>query len=271
MSTSRTTITITTHEGGDGSPVRGVLLVTTLLALVLILGASYASIQSASRELSEKLAALPSGPVQGVSLLDVPQDETRSAAEIAANAALSGDPNQAAAAIAAAQELNDADAVASLMTHGRVDGMHASPRMTPLPEGTVPIDYTTLHLPEYRSRTSSDGIARPNDEVFTPEVLALDGKQIAMLGFQVPVEIDAKNRKLKSFVLSPMPPGCHFGTLPRPDEWIDVDAVPMGGTDYLAYRIVRVTGTLEVGEVYDEFGFLMNIYRIRATAVEQLR
>jgi hypothetical protein len=32
-----------------------------------------------------------------------------------------------------------------------------------------------------------------------------------------------------------------------------------------------VTGTLEVGEVYDEFGFLMNIYRIRATAVEQLR
>jgi hypothetical protein len=209
--------------------------------------------------------------VQGVSLLDVPQDETRSAAEIAANAALSGDPNQAAAAIAAAQELNDADAVASLMTHGRVDGMHASPRMTPLPEGTVPIDYTTLHLPEYRSRTSSDGIARPNEEVFTPEVLALAGKQIAMLGFQVPVEIDAKNRKLKSFVLSPMPPGCHFGTLPRPDEWIDVDAVPMGGTDYLAYRIVRVTGTLEVGEVYDEFGFLMNIYRIRATAVEQLR
>jgi len=268
VSTSRTTITITTHGGGDGSPVRGVLFVTTLLALVLILGASYASIQSASRELSEKLAALPSAPVQGVSLLDVPKQDARSAAQLAA---LSGDPSQAAAAIAAAQELNDADAVASLMTHGRVDGMHASPRMTPLPEGTVPIDYTTLHLPEYRSRTSKDGLTRPNEEVFTPEVLALAGKQIAMLGFQVPVEIDAKNRKLKTFVLSPMPPGCHFGALPRPDEWIDVDAEPMGGTDYLAYRIVRVTGTLEMGEVYDEYGFLMNIYRIRATAVEQLR
>ncbi len=271
MSTSRTTITITTHEGGDGSPVRGVLLVTTLLALVLILGASYASIQSASRELTQKLAALPTGPVQGASLLDVPQERKPTAADVAASAALSGDPNQAAAAIAAAQELNDADAVASLMTHGRVDGVHASSRMTPLAEGTVPIDYTTLHLPDYRSRTSSDGIARPNEEVYTPTVLELAGKEIAMLGFQVPVEIDAKNRKLKTFVLSPMPPGCHFGTLPRPDEWIDVDAVPMGGTDYLAYRIVRVTGTLEIGEVYDEFGFLMSIYRIRAKTVEQLR
>lgn len=268
MNSSRTTITITT-QNGDGGPVRSVLLVTTVLALVLILGASYASIQSASRELTEKIAALPDGPVQGASLLDVPKVEKRSAAQIAA---LSGDPSQAAAAIAAAQELNDADAVASLMTHGRVDGVHASSRMSPLPEGTVSIDYSTVHLPEYRSRTSSDGLARPNEEVYTPAVLELAGKEIAMLGFQVPVEIDAENRKLKTFVLSPMPPGCHYGaTLPRPDEWIDVDAVPMGGVDYLAYRIVRVVGTLEIGEVYDDYGFLMSIYRIRAKSVEQLR
>jgi len=250
MSTSRTTITITTSNG-DGAPVRSVLLVTTALAIVLILGASYASIHSASRDLRERLAALPDAPVQGASLLAVPTDEV-AAGDGTAAAGAGADP--------------------SLLMHGRVEGMQAGSGMTPLPEGTVAIDYATLALPDYRARTNTTGVVAPLEEVYPPEVLALQGKQIAMLGFQVPVQFDTENRNLSAFVLSPFPPGCHFGpSMPRPDEWIDVDAKEMGGTEYLAYRVVRVVGTLEMGEVYDEYGFLMSLYRIRASAVEKLK
>jgi hypothetical protein len=255
MSTGPTTI-VDTAASGDGAPVRSVLLVTTVLALVLILGASYASIHSASRELGERLAAVPDGPVQGASLLAVPSDDT------AADATGSGALGTGAAG----------GADPSLLMHGRVEGMQAGAGMTPLPEGTVAIDYATLALPDYRARTNTTGVVAPLEEVYPPEVLALNGKRIAMLGFQVPVQFDTENRNLSAFVLSPFPPGCHFGpSMPRPDEWIDVDAKEMGGTEYLAYRVVRVVGTLEMGEVYDEYGFLMSLYRIRASAVEKLK
>ncbi|QDU86036.1 hypothetical protein Pla163_31850 [Planctomycetes bacterium Pla163] len=234
--------------GGGGDAVRPVLLVTSILALTLVLGAGYASIQAASINTAERLEA-PAVPVRGAPLMQQPGAE--GTADVAAAGAAGGSttPN-------------------GLVTHGRVQEAGTAFGLPELPEGVIGIDYETLALPDYEQKSSQDGSVRPNEEIFPPEILALEGKQVALMGFMVPDVFDDENRKLVSFIVSPFPPGCHFGTLPRADEWIECDATPIGGASFLAYRVVRVVGTLELGEEYDRWGFLMSLYRIKVDHID---
>jgi len=232
--------------GGDASgsdPVRGVLIVTTILALVLVLGAGYASIQAAAVGTAERLETAP---------------------KLVRGAPLRAEPG----AGATEDDALGGATPGGVVNHGRVEDAGPEAGMPPLPEDTTPIDYSTIALPDYEMGTSDDGVARPNEEIFPPEILALEGKRIALLCFMMPEQFDKENRKLLSFIVSPFPPGCHFGTVPRADEWISADANAIGGAEFLAYRVVRVIGTLELGEEYDQYGYLMSLYRIRVERVD---
>jgi hypothetical protein len=75
---------------------------------------------------------------------------------------------------------------------------------------------------------------------------------------------------VSSFLLSRFPPGCCFGALPFPDEWIAVtltDPVAPLAADIP----VEVTGTLEVGELLDGQGFVTSLYRMQGERVAPTR
>ena len=102
---------------------------------------------------------------------------------------------------------------------------------------------------------------------FPEEVLALDGERIALEGYKQPLSFNGN--KVASFVLSPYPPGCCFGGMPGLDEWVEVE-VAGDGVDYFAYRVIRVTGELEVGEELDDWGYVASLYRMNSDKVEKL-
>lgn len=140
----------------------------------------------------------------------------------------------------------------------------------PVIDGATLITYDDLALPDYDSTPNFDDEARKSsEEIFPDEILALDGQKVAMDGFMLP--LDFENKSITAFVLNPYPPGCCFGgTMPRMDEWIEVDLVDEDGCPYYAYRVVRVTGTFEVGEVIDAYGYVTSVYRIHAENVSCL-
>ncbi|MEZ5978703.1 MAG: DUF3299 domain-containing protein [Planctomycetota bacterium] len=249
------------REPEQRGSVQPVLLVTTFVALTLVLGAGYASIRASSADARRKIEAVPE-VVQGASLRQDP-----AAADTTGQAGRDG-----AAADGGPQALpTDVTGATPLVSHGRVQDMASQLHLGKTAEGVVAIEYPDIALPDYKPMSGKDAKPRPNEEVFPPDVLALDGKEIALAGFMIPLTWDAGDRNALSFVLSPYPMNCHFGAYPRADEWIEVDAQGMGGTPFIAYRVVLVTGTIHLGEVYDEYGFLMNLYRIDASAVEEVK
>jgi hypothetical protein len=137
----------------------------------------------------------------------------------------------------------------------------------PLIDGARLVTYEDVALPDYDSTPTFDDEARQSsEEIFPDEILALDGVKVAMDGFMLP--LDFENKAITSFVLNPYPPGCCYGgAMPRMDEWVEVDILDPGGCPYYAYRVVRVTGTLQVGEVIDAYGYVTSVYRIKADDV----
>jgi uncharacterized protein len=139
----------------------------------------------------------------------------------------------------------------------------------PLPDGVVLATWDDLMVPDYEPPSPldpDDGYTK--EDLFPPEVLAFDGRKVAVEGFMLPV--DFKGTRVTAFVLTPYPPGCHFGGQPNMDEWIDVEVTDPNGVEYFSYRTVRVTGTFEVGEMIDDYGYVRSIFRQQADEVERL-
>ncbi len=139
----------------------------------------------------------------------------------------------------------------------------------PLPEGVVLATWDDLMVPDYEPPSPldpDDGYTK--EDLFPAEVLAFDGRRVAVEGFMLPT--DFKGSRVTAFVLSPYPPGCCFGGMPGMDEWIDVEVDDPNGVEYFAYRTVRVIGTFEVGELLDDYGYVRSIFRQRAQTVERL-
>ena len=137
----------------------------------------------------------------------------------------------------------------------------------PLIDGASLVTYDDVALPDYDSTPTFDDEARKSsEEIFPDRILGLDGEKVAMDGFMLP--LDFENKAITAFVLNPYPPGCCYGgAMPRMDEWIEVEVEDPDGCPYYAYRVVRVTGTLEVGEVIDAYGYVTSVYRIQADDV----
>ena len=97
-----------------------------------------------------------------------------------------------------------------------------------------------------------------------PRVRALAGRRVTTVGYPVMAEETEDGLR---FLLSRFPPGCCFGSVPVPDEWIEVTAA--GSELHDPERTVEVTGVLEAGEVLDELGFVESLYRMRADSVRR--
>ncbi|MEE8468385.1 MAG: hypothetical protein V3T22_08020 [Planctomycetota bacterium] len=135
------------------------------------------------------------------------------------------------------------------------------------PDGRVPL--ARLAIPDYdppELRPPGQGALSVED--FPARARVLNGRTITARGF--PIAARVEDGRVRSFLLSRFPPGCCFGALPFPDEWIAITltepAAPMA-----ADVPVEVTGTLAVGELLDEQGFVTSLYRMQAERVDPIR
>lgn len=111
----------------------------------------------------------------------------------------------------------------------------------------------------------SDDPTKPPVEQIPDELKALNKKNIVLIGFMVPIDVDRKGR-IKSFALTQNQMFCCFGVPPAMNEWVMVD-MPEGKTaEYYSDLPVAVYGTMQVGEEIDE-GYVISIYRMTGLEV----
>lgn len=102
------------------------------------------------------------------------------------------------------------------------------------------------------------GSADRSTDQIPREIRALDGREVGVRGFMLPIRMDGG--LVREFLLMRDQSMCCFGVIPRINEWV---AVTMSGRGVRAMmdQPVTVFGTLRVGEVY-EHGVLGGIYRM---------
>lgn len=98
------------------------------------------------------------------------------------------------------------------------------------------------------------------------DLKALDGKQISIVGYMIPGQMERGN--VRDFMLVRDLMGCCFGGTPMPDEWIDVTMDEGAKAEYRPYMPMRVTGVLSLSGQQDGAGFALGIYRLRGSAVQ---
>lgn len=143
----------------------------------------------------------------------------------------------------------------------------------PEPDGPRAITYRDLTLIDFDVDAMLDAMLFPEDYVdeeddeleFPAELKALDGKEISIVGYMIPGEMDQGN--VRDFMLVRDLLGCCFGGTPMPDEWIDVTMVEGATAEYRPYLPMRVTGILTLGGEQDEAGFALGVYRLKGSVV----
>jgi hypothetical protein len=102
---------------------------------------------------------------------------------------------------------------------------------------------------------------------FPEEVRALDGEELRLLGYMIPVQW--KDRDVTEFMLVRDLASCCFGGIPRPDEWVLVTMQEGHASPYHAYVPVIVTGVLEIFEAHASDLDMTAVYSMTATEVEK--
>jgi hypothetical protein len=132
------------------------------------------------------------------------------------------------------------------------------PKPAPVEAKPVTITFTTLAF-RYWPQPKTPGARDP----FPKEIKAMNGKAVTIDGYMFP--IDFEKGKVRSFLLSRGMFGCCYGDSPQITEVITVTRADGKSMPFEA--MARVTGILEVGEVYDGEGYVDSVYRIKADAV----
>jgi len=76
----------------------------------------------------------------------------------------------------------------------------------------------------------------------------LNDIKVAVVGFLIPLDLDASGRKALSFILAKSQATCCYGIAPKMNEWIYVKMEPGRSTEPVMDVPVTVFGSLEVGE-----------------------
>ena len=98
-----------------------------------------------------------------------------------------------------------------------------------------------------------------------PNIKALHGKRISIMGYIMPIDVDEEWR-VKTFTLVRDQMVCCFGNVPEINEWVYVRLKTPQRADQLIDVPVIVFGRLEVGEEIRQ-GTLANLYRVEADRV----
>ena len=96
-------------------------------------------------------------------------------------------------------------------------------------------------------------------------IQALSGRKVSIEGYMIPM--DFEKGKILRFVLSRSMIGCCFADSLRINEMIKVTTADGKPVDYS--DLARVTGTLEVGEEFED-GYLVSLYRLVADQVKDV-
>ena len=155
--------------------------------------------------------------------------------------------------------------------HNPSHGVQDQPR-PPRSDGAEWMSWSRLAGYRYALPDPSDDASReprPTGQI-PAEVLALSGSRIAIEGFMMPIRVDEEGR-VREFLFSRYVGGCCFGAIPQMNEWAEVIMAGDATCDYVSVGTVTVVGTLEVGEAFDEYGYVTSVYRIRATSAERTR
>lgn len=98
-----------------------------------------------------------------------------------------------------------------------------------------------------------------------PPILALNGQNLRISGYMMPVEVDGE--AVKSFVLVRDQQLCCFGRMPNLNEWVMV-AMSSGTTEMNMDEPIEVEGSFEVGEQIED-GAVLSLYRLTAKTVRK--
>lgn len=128
------------------------------------------------------------------------------------------------------------------------------------------VEFERLAFDDYDPPDLRASAAPLRSSDFPAAARELDGRRLALVGFSQALQVaDGAARQL---LVARFPPGCCFGTVPVFDEWVLVE--PAAPVDLVELAtIVRVTGTLAVGESLLESGAVECLYRLTDAAVEE--
>jgi len=114
---------------------------------------------------------------------------------------------------------------------------------------------------------SSETLAARNERVLPAEVRALDGQQVALRGFAIPVEVDVRNDRITRFLLAAHNDlGCCFGVGVGVNEWVLVEVPEDTRVELETFTEATVLGRLSVSEDVER-GAVLSLYRMRAERV----
>ncbi|MEM7262943.1 MAG: DUF3299 domain-containing protein [Planctomycetota bacterium] len=218
-------------------------LIVTLFATSLVFGLVGCSGESGSDASADAMeiergAPLFSEPVAGEGDID-------SASPVAANATGS-----------------DADPTAGLRP---VPGSKGEFKEVEEKEGEGIVTFRLLSSFKYVEPDPGKPETAKKDQI--PEKIeTLDGTKVTMEGYMIPIDLDADTNRVKTFFLARNTLACCFGQLPEANEVVEVRFAE--GVKFLPDILLRVEGTFEVGEEFDEYGYLMSIYRIAGDKIE---
>jgi len=92
---------------------------------------------------------------------------------------------------------------------------------------------------------------RKKDKYPIPEaVKKLNGQNVAVAGYMVPLEVRAEDGKAASFMLVRSQMTCCFGIAPKMNEWVFVQMGKEGAAKVVMDIPVTAFGVLSVGEDY---------------------
>lgn len=119
--------------------------------------------------------------------------------------------------------------------------------------------------PEEAAATAAAAVAaRPE---FPAEIRALDGKDVALGGYMIPVEWN--DAEVLEFMLVRDLLACCFGGAPQPDEWVQVRMEKGKGAHYFPFVPVIVHGRLKISGMADAAGYAVGCYGMAGTKVER--
>jgi hypothetical protein len=106
---------------------------------------------------------------------------------------------------------------------------------------------------------NADGTTPLPADLIPPDIRALNGQFVEVIGFMVPIETEGTN--IKSFALVKNRMLCCFGVIPKLNEWIFVHMREGAAAGYYPDQPVRVLGRLTVGSDAGGEG-ITGIYRM---------
>ncbi len=119
----------------------------------------------------------------------------------------------------------------------------------------------TFEAPAYEQGQDDAAIIAQSRAQIPAEIAALDGRDVVLTGFMLPVRMDGG--KVAEFLLVSDPMVCCYGAVPRVNEWVTVRlAEPIAAEMDVP---LAFAGKLRVGPVLDN-GYLTTIYEMDGAA-----